>query len=42
VNVNGLTVEILKQIRDGVDNLGSSLGDRIDRLGDRVDHSRAR
>ena len=36
--MNELTVEILKQIRDGVDNLGSSLGDRIDRLGERVDH----
>ena len=33
-----LPVEILKQIRDGVDHLGSSLGERIDRLGDRVDH----
>jgi polyhydroxyalkanoate synthesis regulator phasin len=38
VRVNDLTVEILKQIRDGVDNLGSSLGERIDRLGERVDH----
>ncbi len=31
MRVNELTVEILKQIRDGVDNLGSSLGERIDR-----------
>ena len=36
--MNDLTVEILKQIRDGVDHLGSSLGERIDRLGERVDH----
>jgi len=36
--VDELTVEILKQIRDGVDHLGTSLGDRIDRLGERVDH----
>jgi len=36
--VDELPVEILKQIRDGVDHLGSSLGERIDRLGDRVDH----
>jgi hypothetical protein len=38
VDVNDLTVEILKQIRDGVDHLGTSLGERIDRIGDRVDH----
>ena len=30
--MNELTVEILKQIRDGVDHLGSSLGERIDHL----------
>jgi cob(I)alamin adenosyltransferase len=32
VNVNELTVEILKQIRDGVNHLGTSLGERVDHL----------
>ena len=34
VNVNELTVEILKQIRDGV----VTVGERVDQLGERVDH----
>jgi cob(I)alamin adenosyltransferase len=34
VGVNELTVEILKQIRDGV----VVVGERVDRLGERVDH----
>ena len=38
VHVDEITVKILKQIRDGVNDLGSSLGQRIDRLGERVDH----
>jgi len=32
--VNDLTVEILKQIRDGV----VTVGERVDNLGERVDH----
>ena len=36
--MDDLTVEILKQIRDGVEHLGSSLGARIDHLGDQLDH----
>jgi polyhydroxyalkanoate synthesis regulator phasin len=38
VDMTELTVEILRQIRDSVDHVGTSLGDRIDRLGERVDH----
>ena len=34
--MNELTVEILKQIRDGVDHLGLP-GERMDRVGERVD-----
>jgi cob(I)alamin adenosyltransferase len=34
VDVNELTVEILKQIRDGV----VGVGERVDRVGERVDH----
>ena len=34
MDVNELTVEILKQIRDGV----TVVGERVDHLGERVDH----